>query len=107
MKKKYYLRGLGIGILITALLFVVALVFHKPKLSDAEIRRQARALGMIDAAEVDDMTSEDEETEDTEDISAVEEVESGKVLSGKILVNGQLYLMYEGKMYDVRGARVK
>ena len=48
-----------------------------------------------------------QETEDTEDISAVEEVESGKVLSGKILVNGQLYLMYEGKMYDVRGARVK
>ena len=48
-----------------------------------------------------------QETEDTEDISAVEEVESGKVLSGKILVNGQLYLMYEGKMYDVQGARVK
>lgn len=48
-----------------------------------------------------------QETEDTEDIAAVEEVESGKVLNGKILVNGQLYLMYEGKMYDVQGARVK
>ena len=61
MKKKYYLRGLGIGVLVTALLFVVALVFHNPRLSDAEIRKQARELGMIDAAEADDQNSEDQD----------------------------------------------
>ena len=25
----------------------------------------------------------------------------------KVLIDGQLYLMYEGKMYDVRGTQVK
>ncbi len=67
MKKKYYLRGLGIGILVTALLFVIALVFHKPHLSDAEIRRQARALGMIDAAEADDYSDDQDSEEENTD----------------------------------------
>ena len=49
MKKKYYLRGLGFGILITALLFTFALVFYKPTLSDDEIRKKAKALGMVEA----------------------------------------------------------
>ena len=46
MKMKYYLRGLGFGILITTLVFVI-LGERKP--SDAEILRRAEELGYIKA----------------------------------------------------------
>jgi len=47
VKLRYYLRGLGIGIVVTALLMGVALKGNKP-LSDAEIRVRAMELGMVD-----------------------------------------------------------
>ena len=37
----------------------------------------------------------------------VEEVQSDKVQSTKVLRNGQLYILYEGQMYDIQGRRVK
>ncbi len=37
----------------------------------------------------------------------VEDVQSDKVQTTKVLRNGQLYLMYKGQMYDVRGTRVQ
>lgn len=49
MKRKYYLRGMGVGILVTALIFSLALLFEKPKLSDEEIIKQAKKLGMVEA----------------------------------------------------------
>ena len=47
MKLRYYLRGLGIGMFVTALLMGIALKDEKP-LSDAEIRLRAMELGMVD-----------------------------------------------------------
>lgn len=47
MKLRYYLRGLGIGMIVTALLMGVALKGNKP-LSDAEVRVRAMELGMVD-----------------------------------------------------------
>ena len=46
MKFKYYLRGVGIGLIVTTLLFTIAFAFYKPTLSDAEIIKKAQALGM-------------------------------------------------------------
>lgn len=45
MKLKYYMRGLGIGILLTTLIFII--VNQKEKLSDKEIVNRAKALGMV------------------------------------------------------------
>ena len=67
MKRKYYIRGLGVGIIVTALLFIVAMVFKKPTLSDAEIRRQARLLGMVDAQEAADTEEEQDKQEEQDD----------------------------------------
>lgn len=39
--------------------------------------------------------------------TGVENVTDGKAKGAKFIKNGQLYIMYEGKMYDVRGSRVK
>ena len=46
MKLKYYLRGLGIGILVTAVIMGVTQGSRKETLSDREIRERAAALGM-------------------------------------------------------------
>ncbi len=50
MKLKYYLRGLGIGIFVTALIMSIALG-GKEKLSDEEIIARAKALGMVENEE--------------------------------------------------------
>ena len=48
MKQKYYLRGLGFGILITSLVFLVT---GPTKLSDEEIMKRAEELGYAKAEE--------------------------------------------------------
>lgn len=48
MKLKYYLRGLGIGILVTAVIMGVTQGSRKETLSDREIRERAAALGMVE-----------------------------------------------------------
>lgn len=49
MKRKYYLRGLGIGILVTALVFIVA---GPSELSEDEIIKRAEELGYVKAEAV-------------------------------------------------------
>ncbi len=49
MKLRYYLRGLGIGILVTAMIFTI-IPGEKETLSDAEIRKRAEELGMVDSS---------------------------------------------------------
>ena len=48
MKLKYYLRGLGIGILVTAVIMGITQESRKQTLSDREIRERAAALGMVE-----------------------------------------------------------
>lgn len=45
MKLKYYMRGLGIGIIVTTL--ILSLGAPKEKLTDKEIIKRAEALGMV------------------------------------------------------------
>ncbi|MBO5293318.1 MAG: hypothetical protein J6B10_09085 [Lachnospiraceae bacterium] len=72
MKLKYYLRGLGIGIAVTAL--VLGLTGGKESLTDDEIRARAAELGMSEntvLSELQDdgkaMSEEMEETADKEE----------------------------------------
>ncbi len=48
MKLNYYMRGLGIGIVVTALLMGIALSGRKEKMTDEEIRQRALEMGMVD-----------------------------------------------------------
>lgn len=52
MKLKYYMRGLGIGIVLTTLILTIA--NPKDKLTDQEIIDRAKALGMQEASEIED-----------------------------------------------------
>lgn len=79
MNLKYYLRGLGTGILVTAILMGIALGGKKETLSDNEIRERARALGMTEESTrlADVATASPGEEETTEpDASATPEVEA-------------------------------
>jgi len=49
MKLKYYLRGLGLGIIVTAVVLTIA-GGDKESLSDEEIKRRAAQLGMVESS---------------------------------------------------------
>lgn len=68
MKLKYYLRGLGIGIIVTTIILVSCFSMQKPKMTDAQIMEKAAQLGMImpeqnSAVIAETETTEPEETE--------------------------------------------
>lgn len=48
MKLNYYMRGLGIGIVVTALLMGIASSGKKEQMTDEEIRQRATEMGMVD-----------------------------------------------------------
>lgn len=63
MRLKYYLRGLGIGIICTAIIMGIALSGNKKEtLTDAEIIERARLLGMV-------MPEESSDSDEGENIS--------------------------------------
>lgn len=64
MNLKYYLRGLGIGIIVTALIMGIAFSGKKETLSDSEIMERAKALGMTEETTLiaDALPEEDSES---------------------------------------------
>ena len=92
MKLKYYLRGLGIGIIVTTIILMIAYSGNKTEPTDAEIIARAEKLGMVmkedplfsnkDSdkelvnTEVAEMTEVLEDTQTTEDTETAEDTES-------------------------------
>ncbi len=76
MERKYYLRGLGLGIVVTAVIMGMALSGQK-NMTDEEVIARAKTLGMVEntenmllsdaAAQEDDEAQEAEETEQVAD----------------------------------------
>ena len=64
MKLRYYLRGLGIGIVITALLMGFTKTATKETLSDDEIIARAEALGMVQSSVLSSDLNHEEQGED-------------------------------------------
>ena len=50
-KNKYYMRGVGVGILVCALILIISRINTQAEISDEEIISRARALGMIESGE--------------------------------------------------------
>ena len=63
MKLKYYLRGLGIGIIVTTIILVSCFSMQKPKMTDEQIIEKAAQLGMIMPEQNSAVIAEPEETE--------------------------------------------
>lgn len=66
MKLKYYLRGLGIGIIVTTIILVSCFSMQKPKMTDAQIMEKAAQLGMIMPEQNSAVIAETETTEPEE-----------------------------------------
>lgn len=88
MKLKTYLRGLGIGIIVTTIVMVITLGGRKKEMSDEEIIARAKELGMVESvAEEPDANNEStpKETErageqETENLTETESIaEQGRI----------------------------
>ena len=84
MKLRYYLRGIGIGIIVTALMMGIATRDNAP-MTDAEIKAAAYALGMVDSNSIklsDIRTTEEpgdnNEAENVEDTAGSSEAENAE-----------------------------
>ncbi|MGN0350453.1 MAG: hypothetical protein ACI4ES_02295 [Roseburia sp.] len=74
MKLKYYLRGLGIGIIVTTIVLTVSNMTGGKSLSDEEIIERAEELGMVMENESsgnrlkDQMQNTEEDTQQTQEV---------------------------------------
>ena len=73
MRLKYYLRGLGIGIVVTAIVFTVS-GNHNAEMTDAQIIERAKELGMQEAEKESGLLlDKDEEVLDSAEPETVDE----------------------------------
>ncbi len=88
MKLKYYLRGLGIGIIGTAIVMGIALSGKKETLSDAEIIERARLLGMEMEGELGpDKKDPEQENLEGQEPGTAPEGETGQDEAGRMAGN--------------------
>ena len=77
MKLKYYLRGLGIGIVVTAIIMTVALGNKQP-MTDDEVIARAKQLGMIENSVLTELAEKNETKNETKEEPAVEKIDETK-----------------------------
>lgn len=66
MKLKYYLRGLGIGVVVTAIIMSIT---NKPQeLTDAQIKMRATELGMVEESVLADLQAEESQMDAVEEM---------------------------------------
>lgn len=80
MKLRYYMRGLGIGIIVTALIMGIAAGDGGRPLTDAEIREAALKLGMVesDSLKLTDIQPVSREPEESRESGNVQEEEESR-----------------------------
>lgn len=98
MRLKYYLRGLGIGIAVTALLMGVYAKENTRNMTDAQIIARAKELGMVDG-----VLSEISETEPSDEAVLPEE-EAGDMMPEETSVAPEPDTGTEGQGSDAESA---
>ena len=76
MKSKYFLSGLGFGITVTAIIFLIANIIVNPAVTDKEIKERAANLGMVEKDGADTETDK-KEKENTDKDSSDKDSSSG------------------------------
>ena len=71
MKLKYYLRGIGIGMIVTALLFIIG-ASRSNQMSDTEIIARAKELGLVEKTVLREPSSTEEASK--EEVDSDEEI---------------------------------
>ena len=80
MNLKYYLRGLGIGILVTAIIMLVIAHTSGSSMSDEEIKRKAKAMGMVEeSTTLNSFVEKNLQNEDANVDEAIEAAQASEV----------------------------
>lgn len=69
MRLKYYLRGLGLGIIFAVFIMMVGYRNHGSSMSDSEIIEKAKALGMVETEDSSGMKSDKKTNNKTDEKS--------------------------------------
>ena len=78
-KFRFYIRGLGIGVLITALILIISHNLSSGHMTDEEVRARAAELGMVDGSNYTLAQNEDPaKTENEEGDKETDDKENGK-----------------------------
>lgn len=90
MKLKYYLRGLGIGIVVAVIITSISMGNRQP-MTDEEIKERASELGMIENSVLSDIaTKEDEPIKNEEPIQDKETIQEGENVTDEPTQDEQL-----------------
>ena len=86
MKLKYYLRGIGIGVILTAIIMGFALGGRKATMSDAQVIQRAKELGMTEGGVLTASSGEVENNGEALSSSSTEALdEAGEEVSGNLI----------------------
>ena len=81
MERRYYLRGLGVGIAVTAVIMGV-MTSRDAKMTDREVIARAKELGMVENTVLSDMNEEAEQGQEPADISSGQKMEPEQAGNG-------------------------
>ncbi len=77
MRAKFFLKGMGIGVTVTALIFTIAFALNPPTMSDEEIIARAKMLGMVESEEMDKGSADSDSAEETSEETSEASDETG------------------------------
>lgn len=66
MRLKYYLRGLGLGIIFAVIIMMIGFHGNKQSMSDTEIIEKAKTLGMVEAKNISGTVADEYNSEKTD-----------------------------------------
>lgn len=70
MRLKYYLRGLGLGIIFAVIIMMIGFHGNKQSMSDTEIIEKAKTLGMVEAKNISETVADEYNSEKTDSSAA-------------------------------------
>jgi len=86
MKIRYYLRGLGLGILFTAIFFLVSNNHSSQTMSDEQVKARAKELGMIESTVLAEIPKQETAEAESSQEEPAEEVVTEEVEAEEITV---------------------
>ena len=78
MRLKYYLRGLGLGIIFAVIIMMIGFHDNKQSMSDTEIIEKAKTLGMVEAKNISGTVADEDNSEKTDSSATNSDASSQK-----------------------------
>lgn len=78
MRLKYYLRGLGLGIIFAVIIMMIGFHGNKQSMSDTEIIEKAKTLGMVEAKNISGTVADEYSSEKTDSSATNSDASSQK-----------------------------